>query len=265
MASRYAGGNATAYEQMMGRWSQRLAKPFLDFAAIGEVDSVLDMGCGTGSLTFALADAAPKAKITGVDASQAFVDYAKLRTSDPRLAFVQGDATKLPYADCAFSAALSLLVLNFVPSYEKAAREMVRVTRPGGVAAASVWDFRGGLTYVRMFLDTAAALDPNGDATRAKIYSMPLIAPDELAQLWTKIGFREVKQTSLTIRMDFQSFADYWKPWLGGQGTVGPYAASLDGETKAKIEHHLRLAYVAGGQDGPRSFAATAWAVRGIR
>ena len=265
MTSQYAGGNANVYEQMMGRWSQRLARSFLDFAAIGDVHSVLDMGCGTGSLAFALADAAPKARIVGIDASQVFVDYAKSRASDPRLTFEQGDATALPYADHALSAALSLLVLNFVPGYEKAAREMLRVTKPGGVVAASVWDFRGGLTYMRMFLDTAAALDPNGDATRSKIYSMPLIAPDELGRLWTTVGLREVRQTSLTIRMDFHSFADYWEPWLGGQGTVGPYAASLEGEKKATIEHHLRLAYLAGGQDGPRSFAATAWAVRGVR
>ena len=265
MTSQYAGGNANVYEQMMGRWSQRLARSFLDFAAIADVDSVLDMGCGTGSLAFTLADAAPEAKITGIDASQAFVDYAKSRTSDPRLTFEQGDATALPHADHAFSAALSLLVLNFVPGYEMAAREMVRVTKPGGVVAASVWDFRGGLTSVRMFLDTAAALDPNGDAIRSKIYSMPLIAPDELGRLWTTVGLREVRQTSLTIRMDFNSFADYWEPMLGGQGSVGPYAAGLEGEKKAIIEHHLRLAYLAGGQDGPRSFAATAWAVRGVR
>ena len=265
MTTKYAGGNAAAYEQMMGRWSHRLARPFLEFAAIGDVDTVLDMGCGTGSLAFALADAAAKTKITGIDASQAFVDYAKSQAPDPRLVFEQGDATALPYADYAFSAALSLLVLNFVPDYEKAAREMVRVARPGGVVAASVWDFRGGLTYLRMFLDTAAALDPNAEATRSKIYSMPLTAPGELAQLWNKMGLQEVEQTSLTLRMDFQSFADYWEPWLGGQGTVGPYAASLEGEKKALIERHLRLAYLAGGQDGPRSFAATAWAVRGVR
>lgn len=265
MTSGYAGGNADVYEQMMGRWSRRLAQPFLGFAAIGDADSVLDVGCGTGSLAFSLAEASPRARIVGIDPSQAFVEHARARDSQQRLTFEHGDATALPYADAAFSAALSLLVLNFVPDYEKAAREMLRVTRPGGAVAASVWDFRGGLTYVRVFLDTAAALDPDGEATRAKIYGMPLINQGELADLWRRVGLRHVEETSLTIRMDFRSFADYWEPWLGGQGTVGPYAASLRGEKKKLIEHHLRLAYLAGGQEGSRSFAATAWAVRGTR
>jgi hypothetical protein len=94
---------------------------------------------------------------------------------------------------------------------------MLRVTKPGGVVAASVWDFRGGLTYVRMFLDTAAALDPAGEVTRSKIFGMPLINSGELAELWRKVGLRDVEEASLTIRMDFRSFADYWEPWLGGK------------------------------------------------
>ena len=144
------------------------------------------------------------------------------------------------------------LVLNFVPDAERAAGEMARVTKPGGVVAACVWDFRGGLTFLRVLGDTAAALDPGGVAFRAKQFSAPFTGPGELAAAWTRLGLGEVEQAALTIRMEFASFADYWEPWLGGQGTVGAYVAGLD-------------AYLAGGEDGPRSFAATAWAVRGVK
>jgi SAM-dependent methyltransferase len=266
VASVFTADNATVYQQHMGRWSRRLAIGFIDFAAIGSAGSVLDVGCGTGSLMFALAEKFPTARISGIDFSQAYVDHARAQASDARLAFEQGDATALPHADGAFDCALSLLVLNFIPDSEKAAREMMRVTKAGGVVAAAVWDFRGGMPYQRILLDASAVLDPeDGAAFRTRALSMALTGPGELAAMWSKIGLREVAQTSLTIRMEFQSFADYWEPWLGGQGVIGSYVKSLRREKKALIERHVRLGYLAGGDDGPRSFASTAWAVRGLR
>jgi SAM-dependent methyltransferase len=261
----YSAGNAEVYERLMGRWSRRLALPFLRFAAIGEPAQVLDVGCGTGSLTAALAHALPGATITGIDASAAFIEHARRQGSHARLVFQQADATALPFNDGQFAATLSLLVLNFVPDFEKAAREMARVTRHGGVVAAAVWDFPGGFTSYRMLLDTIAVLDLKGAELRAKVLGAPLTAPGELADLWTRIGLRAVEQSSLTMRFEFRSFADYWEPYLGGQGSMGPYLAGLSGEKKALIERHLRLAYLAGREDGPRSYAATAWAVRGVR
>jgi ubiquinone/menaquinone biosynthesis C-methylase UbiE len=260
----YNANDPVAYERSMGRWSHRLASLFIDFAVPPENGKILDVGCGTGSLVFALAKAAPEAAVTGVDYSQAFVDYARAQSTNPRLCFERGDAAALPYGDGEFNAVLSLLVLNFIPDAERAAREMKRVTRPGGMVAASVWDFRGGLTFLRVFADTAAVLDPSGQAFRAKQFSAPFTGPGELETAWRRLGLREVMQTSLTIRMEFTSFADYWEPWLSGQSTVGAYVTSLPDDKKKHIEQHLRLAYLAGGADGPRSFAATAWAAKGI-
>jgi hypothetical protein len=142
---------------------------------------------------------------------------------------------------------------------------MVRVTRPGGVVAASVWDFRGGLTFLRVFADTAAALDPAGEEFRARQFSAPFTGPGELGAAWAELGLDEVEEVALTIRMEFASFADYWEPWLGGQGTVGAYVQGMSEATRQRVKHHLQLAYLAGGADGVRSFAATAWAVRGVK
>jgi ubiquinone/menaquinone biosynthesis C-methylase UbiE len=266
MGSNYNANDPSAYEQSMGRWSRRLALRFIDFAALRNASEILDVGCGTGSLTFALADAFPAAHITALDYSQAYVDYALSRARDrDRLVFERGDAASLPYEGESFDATLSHLVLNFVSDARKAAREMVRVTRPGGLVAAAVWDYRGGLTFLRVIADTAAALDPAGETFRAKQFSAPFTSPGEFAATWSEMGLRNVEQTGLTIRMEFSSFEDYWTPWLGGQGTVGAYVTSLDEDTRRLIEDHLRRAYLAGGIDGPRSFAATAWAVRGLR
>jgi SAM-dependent methyltransferase len=266
MTLTFMADNPVAYERSTGRWSRQLASLFVDFAAVGTVASILDVGCGTGSLTFALAKMLSGVRITGLDRSRAYLAYASSRVpAGGQLAFEQGDAAALPYEDGSFDAALSLLALNFVPDAKGAARELMRVTRTGGVVAAAVWDFRGGLTSLRVLADTAAALDPAGEALRARLFSGPFTGPGELPSAWTEMGLRDVVQTSLTIRTEFASFADYWEPELGGQGTVGAYVRSLPQETRSLIERHLRLAYLAGGADGPRSFAATAWACRGVR
>lgn len=133
---------------------------------------------------------APEAEIVGLDYSQAYVDHAWSRAPEgARLTFEQGDAATLPYPDEAFDAALSLLVLNFVSDAERAAGEMARVTKSGGVVAACVWDFRGGLTFLRVFADTAAALDPEGEAFRARQFSAPFTGPGELAAAWARLAW----------------------------------------------------------------------------
>jgi len=52
MTSQFNVHDAAGYEQLMGRWSQRLARPFIEFAGVEDGEKILDVGCGTGSLTF---------------------------------------------------------------------------------------------------------------------------------------------------------------------------------------------------------------------
>ena len=155
-------------------------------------------------------------------------------------------------------------MLNFIPDCEAAVREMRRVTRRGGVLAAAVWDFRGGLVYQRLFWDTAVALDPGAAETRDRLFSGTLALPNGLVELWERIGLEQVERASLTIRMDYADFADYWEPLLGGQGPVGTYVARLAPDLRTRLQDAVRLAYLSGAPEGPRSLTATAWAVRGV-
>ena len=263
-SSTFNSADGDGYELQMGRWSRLLAEPFLDFVGTTDGGSVLDVGCGTGSLTFALAQRSRIGELQGIDLSPAYVQHAVRRNHDPRIAFKVGDACALDIRDRSFDRVLSFLVLQFIPGPERAIAEMRRVARPGAVVGAAVWDSRGGLVVNRMFWDTAAMLDPNAGERRTRNYTRPMTRPGDLAKAWRAAGFEDVSETTVGIRMEFRSFDDYWAPCEGKDGPYAEYVGTLDAENRTKLRDALRLAYVDGEADGPRSYAAIAWAVKGI-
>ena len=263
-SSTYRASDGAAYERFLGRWSRLLAGPFAEFARPAAHGRVLDVGCGTGSLALALAERGAREQVAAIDIAAPYIAFARSRPGAAGIGFAVGDACRLPYADGSFAAALAQLSLNFVPNAAQAVREMRRVVRPGGVVAAAVWDFRGGLVFQRLFWDTAAGLDPGAGAARDRLFSGPLALPDGLPALWRDTGLAAVERGSITIRMEYADFADYWEPLLGGQGPVGAYVESLPAERRRLIEERVRAAFLSGAPDGPRSLTATAWAVRGI-
>lgn len=245
----------------LGRWTRALGERMVEFARFPEGD-LLDVGCGTGSLARAMAARAPapNGQTIGVDVALPYIAYAGEHAAGAR--FVAGEASRLPFADDAFAGAAAQLALNFVGDPVAAVREMARVTRKGGVIAACVWDFRGGLVYQRLLWDSAASLDPGAARVRDRLFSAPLALPDGLPALFARAGASQVETTSLVVRMEYASFADYWEPLLGGQGPVGTYAASLAPGLRMQVEAAVRAAYLSGAPDGPRSLVAAAWAAR---
>lgn len=264
MTSSFNVHRADGYEQLMGRWSQRLAPLFIDFAGLADGERVLDVGCGTGSLTFALPKAANVGEVEAVDFSPVFVEEAKRRNHDSRISIRQGDATALPFEDRRFDRALALLVLHFVPETGKAVSEMRRVVKPGGVVAATVWDHLGGMPVMRMVWDTIAAQDEELQLARRRYLFQPMMRPGEMKRCFIDQGLERVEEAELMIRMDYADFDDLWAPLAAGEGPLGKIVAGLDPAKRARAEAAVRAAYEGGEPDGPRSFVSVAWAVKGV-
>jgi SAM-dependent methyltransferase len=263
MSSSFNVHKADGYEQLMGRWSRKLAPSFVAFSGVEDGERVLDVGCGTGSLTFSLVEAVNVGAIEAIDFSQIFVDEVIRRNNDPRITVRQADACALPFEARSFDRALALLVLHFVPEAAKAISEMRRVVCPGGVVAAAVWDHLGGMAGMRMMIDTVAALGEGGRQLRARYCFQPMMQPGEMKQAFIDGGLLDVEETQLLVRMDYENFEDYWKPIAAGEGPLGAFMGKLGSAERAQADAAVRDAYEAGRPDGPRSFANIAWACRG--
>ena len=254
-AAPFIARGAQNYDNYMGRWSKRLAPLFLDFAGAAPGERVADIGCGTGNLSFVLAARTDIASIEALDYDAQFVEAARTRNTDPRIRFRQGDACALPFATDQFDRALSLLVLHFVADADRATAELKRVVRPGGVAAATVWDNYGGMPSQRMFWDSFAAIVPSA---RPKSVARPMTQAGELREAFERAGFSDVAETMLTIRMDYANFDDYWQPQISGQGTTYELLTALPPETQKAVQSAVRASYLDGRPDGRRGFASTA-------
>ena len=92
----------------------------------------------------------------------------------------------------------------------------------------------------------------------------PMMRPCEIWQAFIAQGLSNGEETELLIRMEHETFADYWEPIAAGEGPLGKYVAGLDPARRAQADEAVRAAYEAGQPDGPRSFVAVAWACRGI-
>ena len=198
MPSVFNARDAGNYERLMGRWSRRLAPLFIDHAGLADGENVLEIGCGTGSLTFELVSAAKLSSLTAIDHSPIYLAAAEAKDRDGSIHFEQGDGCALRFPDASFDRALSMLVLpSVIPEPDSMVAEMRRVTRPGGVVAAAFWDSPGGTPSQRMLWDTAAALDETAKKARDATMSRPIYAPGALARMWAAVGLTEIDQRSL--------------------------------------------------------------------
>lgn len=248
------------YERLMGRWSRQLAPAFLAFADVGAAQRLLDVGCGTGALCQALGEALPDGEVTGVDLSPPFVQACAARLSTPQFTFQVADAAVLPFADGRFDAVLSMLVLMLVDDPLRVAEQMLRVTRPRGIAAACTWD-ADGMEMIAAVWDEARALDARAPIRAGR---QACARPGALSALWSGLGFAAVVEKPISISMRFRSFEDFWLPLTTGVGPAGRYVASAPGELRRALRERLRSRLLGAAHDRPFVLAAKALAVRGI-
>ena len=248
------------YERFMGRWSRLIARAFVHWLSPAPALHWLDVGCGTGALSEAVLTHASPASVLAVDPSEGFIAFAKRTLTDSRITFRVGDALNLPPESRPIQVAVSGLVLNFIPDPVAALRAMRRALQPDGVIAFYVWDYGGKMEMLRYFWDAVTALDPHARALDEGV-RFPVCQPAPLRQVCEQAGLRHIEVSGLDAVMTFADFADYWSPFLGGQGPAPGYVAGLGVTGRTALEERLRTTLPI-REDGSFGLSARAWAVR---
>lgn len=244
---------ADAYNRFMGRFSEPLADPFAETAGLQSGQRALDVGCGPGALTARLVELLGAEAVAAVDPSDSFVSAA--RTRCPGVDVRSAAAERLPFADDTFDAALAQLVVHFMADPVAGLREMARVTRPGGVVAACVWDHSGGGGPLAEFWQAVHELDPG---ERGEV-DLPGARQGHLATLFESAGFEGVESLTLAVTVPFATYADWWQPFTLGVGPAGDYVDRLDETRRDLLRERCERRLPA----APFELTASAWCARG--
>jgi SAM-dependent methyltransferase len=243
--------SADAYLRFMGRYSEPLAARFADLAGVRPGQRALDVGCGPGAMAAELASRLGAGAVCAVEPSASFAEAARQRL--PGVDVRRSAAEQLPFPDGAFDVTLAQLVVHFMADPVAGLREMGRVTRPGGVVGACVWDHAGGRGPVAPFWRAARELDPQADDES----DLAGAREGDLARLCARAGLGPVQAGTLTVRARHATFDEYWEPFTLGVGPAGAYAASLDPERRDLLRERCRRLFPA----EPIEITATVWAV----
>jgi SAM-dependent methyltransferase len=261
--TRVAFDDGDAYERYMGRWSRAIAEEFLVWLNAPPHRSWLDVGCGGGVLTeLVLKHAAPE-HIVGIDPSRQQVDYATRRVKASEAEFRVADALDLPFAADQFDVAASALVIHFFPDRLKAFREILRVTRPGGVVGGYTWR-KGPTINDAPYGPLARAIAQiAGDVMSSPI--VPEAMPDGLHRTLVAAGYQEIEITTIEASQTFVDFEDYWTSQTGTfPHPVAKSAAALTEHQRHQLRETLRSTLPVAA-DGSITYSSRATAFRAIK
>ena len=167
-------------------------------------------------------------RVSAVDPSAPFVAAARERY--PAVDVQRAPAERLPYAAGTFDAALAQLVVHFMADPTAGLAEMRRVTRPGGVVAACVWDHAGGRGPLSVFWKAARTLDPTVEDESRRAGS----SEGSLEELLASAGLRNVEGAVLSVRFEHSSLRTGGSRTRPASGREPPsYPASIQGSSSA--------------------------------
>lgn len=220
---------------VVGTTLQIVGETLCEAADIQSSERVLDVAAGNGNAT--LAAARRWAHVTSTDYVSALLDDGRLRAQAEQLpvTFEVADAEALPYGDDSFDAVLSTFGVMFTADHARAAREMMRVCRPGGRIAMANWTPDGFIG--QLFKTLGQHVPPPAGARSPALWGTPAYLDELFGAQAAQI---RCERRQFTFRYaSAQHFLDVFRTWYGpvhkAFAALGPQAAGLEQDMLALL------------------------------
>jgi SAM-dependent methyltransferase len=229
---------ASEYEEHWSSITRRVIDPLLDAAGVERGARVVDVGAGSGE---AAGRAVERGAIaTGVDVAAAMVEIAARR--HPAAQFVQASATRLPFDDGSFDAAVGNIVIQHIGEPARAALELARVLVSGGRVALSTWDAPERSAFFATILGAVADADvapPTGIPTGPAFFQF---ADDVVfVGLLRDAGFSEVQIDAISFEVSLRSAEDLIAGLVEGTVPTGALLRAANEAQGALIRESLEV------------------------
>jgi SAM-dependent methyltransferase len=258
---RYWAAHADHFERALAAYQQR----FFEIAAIGRVDHVLDVGCGTGHATRRAARTAADGHALGVDLSSAMLEVARQRAQAEGLAhvrYLQADAQVHPFEQ-AFDVAIAQTSAMFFGDRVAGLANVGRALRPGGRVVLLTWQPPAANEWFREITGALAAgrdlPTPPPDAPSP----FSLADPDVIDGVLTAAGFRDTAIEEVAAPMWFGHDTDDAHRMVSG--LMGWMLDGLDEAARTRALEDLRATIAAHETPEGVLFGSATWVTRADR
>lgn len=206
-------------------WAKQL-KPaqdlMLEMVHLEPGHHVIDIACGTGLVSFSVAEiVGPAGRVVGTDISDRMVEICQQRAKGngfEHASFAQMDAEDLDLPADSFDTVLCGLGLMYAPYPDVAVKEMRRVLKPGGSAAAAVWGKRSNCGWADIF----PIVDARVNSEVCPMF-FQLGTGETLSMVFEQAGFKDVRSERISVELCYETGADA----IGAAFIGGPVAMAV--------------------------------------
>ena len=201
------------WDEMMMTFLKPMTVEIIHMLRLSDDDIVMDVATGTGEPGLTIASMLKQGKVIGTDLADSMLAVAAanaVKRGITNFETVCGDVSALPFEDGTFSAVSCRFGFNLFPDMQLALKEMLRVLKPGGRIAASVWGIPGKNPWISVNMETMITMLQLNPPAPGAPGAFRCAQPGLMADLFRKSGLKNISEKEVAGKLTCDSLETYW-------------------------------------------------------